>query len=81
MRSWLKSSKIDLKLITRGYLGSYSKSHSRPCLIGTLAYKKILEVSVLFRTQYSPVHFVTVESPDELPDMGTPEKLYPRDVH
>ena len=39
MRSWLKSSKMDLKLITRGYLGSYLKSHSRPGLIGTLPYK------------------------------------------
>ena len=42
MRSWLKSSKMDLTLITRVYLGSYLKSHSRPGLIGTLPYMLIM---------------------------------------
>ena len=44
MRSWLKSSKMDLTLITRVYLGSYLKSHSRPGLIGTLPYRGVHKV-------------------------------------
>ena len=53
MRSWLKISKMDLTLITRVYLGSYLKSHSRPGLIGTLPYTYKLVSNIILEYIFS----------------------------